>query len=70
MDVNDLNLLVRIAQLASISSAPRDLGLTPAGASARLAALERKLGARLLHRTTRQATLTEDGLAFLPHAEH
>lgn len=70
MDVDDLNLFVRIAQLHSISAAARDLGLTPAGASARLAALERKLSARLLHRTTRQATLTEDGLAFLPHAEH
>ncbi len=70
MDVNDLNLFVRIAQLQSISAAARDLSITPAGASARLAALERKLGARLLHRTTRQATLTEDGLAFLPHAEH
>lgn len=70
MDVDDLTLFVRIAQLRSISAAARDLGLTPAGASARLAALERKLSARLLHRTTRQATLTEDGLAFLPHAEH
>jgi DNA-binding transcriptional LysR family regulator len=70
MDVDDLNLFVRIAQLHSISAAARDLGLTPAGASARLASLERKLSARLLHRTTRQATLTEDGLAFLPHAEH
>ncbi|MGO6695858.1 LysR substrate-binding domain-containing protein [Rhizobium johnstonii] len=69
MDVDALRLLVRIAQLRSISAAARDLGLTPAGASARLAALERKLSARLLHRTTRQATLTEDGLAFLPHAE-
>ena len=70
MDVEDLNLFVRIARLRSISSAARDLNLTPAGASARLAALERRLGARLLHRTTRQTTLTEDGLAFLPHAEH
>ncbi|MDI7864181.1 LysR family transcriptional regulator [Rhizobiaceae bacterium n13] len=70
MDVDDLSLFVRIAQLRSISAAARDVGLTPAGASARLAALERKLSARLLHRTTRQATLTEDGLAFLPHAEH
>ena len=69
MEVDDLNLFVRIAQLRNISSAARDLGITPAGASARLAALEKKLGARLLHRTTRQATLTEDGLAFLPHAE-
>lgn len=70
MDVDDLHLFVRIAQLRSISAAARDLGLTPAGASARLAALERKLTTRLLHRTTRQATLTEDGIAFLPHAEH
>ncbi|MBB4439984.1 LysR family transcriptional regulator [Rhizobium leguminosarum] len=70
MDVDDLNLFVRIAQLSSISAAARDLGLSPAAASARLAALERRLSARLLHRTTRQATLTEDGLAFLPHAEH
>lgn len=70
MDIGDLTLFVRIAQLASISAAARDLGITPAGASARLASLERRLGARLLHRTTRLATLTEDGRAFLPHAEH
>jgi DNA-binding transcriptional LysR family regulator len=70
VDFNDLKLFVRIARLGSISAAARDLGLTPAGASARLAAFERRLGARLLHRTTRQATPTVDGLAFLPHAEH
>ena len=69
MDIDDLKLFMRIAQLGSISAAARDLSLTPAGASARLAAFEKRLGARLLHRTTRQATLTVDGLAFLPHAE-
>ncbi|AMJ60006.1 LysR family transcriptional regulator [Bosea sp. PAMC 26642] len=70
MNLDDLRLFTRIAQLGSISAAARDLSLTPASASARLAAFERRLGARLLHRTTRQATLTVDGLAFLPHAEH
>ncbi|TDR85226.1 LysR family transcriptional regulator [Enterovirga rhinocerotis] len=70
MDINDLKLFTRIAQLGSISAAARDLNLTPAGASARLAAFESRLGARLLHRTTRQATLTVDGLAFFPHAEN
>lgn len=70
MDIDDLTLFVRIARLAGISAAARDLGMTPAGASARLASFERSLGARLLHRTTRRATLTEDGRAFLPHAEH
>jgi len=70
MDFDDLNLFVRIAQLGSISAAARDLGMTPAAASARLASFEKHLGTRLLHRTTRIATLTEDGRGFLPHAEH
>ncbi len=70
MDFDDLTLFMRIARLASISAAARDLGITPAGASARLASFEKRLGVRLLHRTTRMATLTEDGRTFLPHAEH
>ncbi|GAB3116203.1 LysR family transcriptional regulator [Novispirillum itersonii] len=70
MDLDDLTLFIRIARLGGISAAARDLGLTPAGASARLAAFEKCLGARLLHRTTRQAALTEDGRTFLPHAEN
>jgi DNA-binding transcriptional LysR family regulator len=70
MNFDDLTLFVRIAQLGSISSAARDLGMSPAAASFRLAAFEKHLGTRLLHRTTRAATLTEDGRGFLPHAEH
>lgn len=70
MDFSDLTLFVRIARLASISAAARDLGTTPAAASARLASFEKELGVRLIHRTTRVANLTEDGRAFLPHAEH
>ncbi len=70
MDLDDLSLFVRIARLSSISAAARDLNITPATASARLSAFEKRLGARLLHRTTRRATLTEDGRAFLPHAEN
>jgi DNA-binding transcriptional LysR family regulator len=70
MEFDDLKLFVRIARLDSISAAARDLNITPAAASARLASLEKRLGARLLHRTTRLATLTEDGRAFLPHAEN
>lgn len=70
MDFNALTLFVRVARLGSISAAARDLGITPAAASARLAAFEKGLGARLVHRTTRQTVLTEDGTALLPHAEH
>lgn len=70
MDFSDLTLFVRIARLGTISAAARDLDITPAAASARLASFEKGLGVRLLHRTTRRATLTEDGNALLPHAEH
>lgn len=70
VDLNSLTVFVRVAHLGSISAAARDLGITPAAASARLASLEKELGARLVHRTTRRATLTEDGGALLPHAEH
>ena len=37
-------------------------------ASARLAKLERELGAELLHRTTRKVSLSQEGAAFLPYA--
>ena len=70
MDFDDLNLFVRISRLGSISAAARDLGMSPAAASARLASFEKHLGSRLVHRTTRVTTLTEDGQGFLPHAEH
>ena len=38
-------------------------------ASRRLVALERELGVRLMHRTTRSISLTAEGEAFLPHAQ-
>lgn len=64
-----LQLFVRIAMLSNISRAGKELGLSPAAASAQIHKLEQDLGTRLFHRTTRQVSLTEDGEAFLPHAE-
>lgn len=43
--------------------------LSPAVASAHINKLEAELGVRLIHRTTRKVSLTEEGHAFLPHAE-
>ena len=45
------------------------MGLSPAVASAHVSKLEQNLGVRLIHRTTRKVSLTEEGTAFLPHAE-
>src|ERR1700740_1147795 len=60
--------LVSFAQTAehgSFSAAARVLGLTPAGVSKNVARLERDLGVRLFHRSTRHLRLTEGGERFL-----
>ena len=69
MNVDHLKLFVRVAATLNISQAGKELGLSAAVSSAYLNKLEAGLGVRLLHRTTRQVSLTEDGHAFLPHAQ-
>jgi len=68
METNGVRLFVLAADLLNISAAGRQLGLAPAVASARLAKLERKLGADLLHRSTRKVSLSLEGAEFLPFA--
>jgi len=64
-----LSAFVRIAETGSVSQAARDLGLSKSAASKKLAALEDRLGARLVNRTTRRLSLTEVGAAFLERAQ-
>lgn len=58
---------VRVAQLGSLSAAARALGLTQPAVSQQVAALERRLGVRLLNRSTRRLALTEAGERY--HAQ-
>ena len=60
---------MRAALLANVSAAGREFGLSAAVASSRIAQLEKLLGARLLHRTTRRISLTQDGEVFMTRAE-
>ncbi|TQV89419.1 LysR family transcriptional regulator [Aliikangiella coralliicola] len=69
MNIEHLRLFVRIAATHNISQSGQELGLSPAVASAHINKLENSLGVRLVHRTTRKVSLTEEGAAFLPHAE-
>lgn len=68
IDPNDLLVFARVAELGSFSRAADRLGLPKSTVSRRLAALEQRLGERLLLRTTRRQTLTEFGLQLLEHA--
>src|SRR5258705_281743 len=61
----NLESFVRSAETASFSAAARRLALTPAAVSRNVAVLERNLGVRLVHRSTRKLTLTDAGERFL-----
>ena len=59
---------VRVAESGSFSAVAREMGATQPAISRQVAALEEHLGARLIQRTTRSLTLTEDGRDLLGHA--
>lgn len=60
----ELAAFVRTVQRGSQAAAARELGVTPAMVGRYIRALEDRLGARLLNRTTATQSLTEAGLAF------
>lgn len=64
-----MQLFVRVARVASFSIAGREMGISQPTASRVIAALEKKVGAALLTRTTRGVTLTEAGSDYLVRAE-
>lgn len=69
MNLEHLKLFVRLVTTQNISQAGKALGLSPAVSSLHINKLEDELGVRLVHRTTRKVSLTEEGQAFLPYAE-
>lgn len=65
MDRIDLfRVFARVVECASFTKAADTLGLPRSSVSAAVAELEGRVGARLLHRTTRKVAPTQDGLAF------
>jgi DNA-binding transcriptional LysR family regulator len=60
----NLEAFMQSAEHGSFSEAARRLSLTPAAVSRNVAMLERNLGVRLFHRSTRKLTLTEAGETF------
>ncbi len=69
MQIEDIAVFAAAAGAGSLSEAARRLGITPMIATRRLASLERSLGVRLMHRTTRSLSLTPEGESFLPYAQ-
>ncbi|MBQ5940649.1 MULTISPECIES: LysR family transcriptional regulator [unclassified Massilia] len=65
---SDMQFFVLVARLGSLAAAARAMDLTPPAATKRLAALEARLGVRLLNRTTRSVSLTSEGETYLQYA--
>jgi DNA-binding transcriptional LysR family regulator len=67
-DADDLLLFARVIEAGSFSRAAERVGLPKSTVSRRLAALEKRLGERLLLRTTRKLSITDFGQGVLDHA--
>src|SRR5258705_725599 len=60
-----MQAFVAVADLEGFAPAARKLGLSPSAVTRLIAALEERLGARLLQRTTRKVALTDVGARYL-----
>lgn len=61
----EMGTLIRVARSGSLSAAARELAISITMVSKRINALESRLGIRLLHRTTRRCSLTEEGERYI-----
>jgi DNA-binding transcriptional LysR family regulator len=66
--IDAMQAFVAVADLQGFAPAARKLGLSASNVTRLIAALEQRLGARLLQRTTRQVALTDAGARYLERA--
>jgi DNA-binding transcriptional LysR family regulator len=64
-----MRVFVAVAEAEGFASAARQLGMSPPAVTRAVSALEQRVGARLLQRTTRVVRLTESGAHFLADAK-
>lgn len=62
--LTSMKIFIKVVELGSFAAASQHLTLSPQMVAKHIEALERHLGARLLHRTTRRQSLTETGRLY------
>lgn len=65
-----IEIFVEVARQQSFAKAAKILGITGPSASKQVQALEDRIGVKLLHRTTRLVTLTDEGASYYERARH
>lgn len=68
-DLNDFYYFVKVVEYGGFAPAGRALGTPKSKLSRRIAALEDRLGTKLIYRSTRQFRVTDIGLTFLEHCK-
>jgi DNA-binding transcriptional LysR family regulator len=69
MLLEDLNVILKVAEFSSITAAAESLDMRTATASAAIKRVERSLGVELFIRTTRRLRLSVAGEKYIPHCE-
>ncbi|MFC6522075.1 LysR substrate-binding domain-containing protein [Undibacterium arcticum] len=67
LDLNDLYFYVQVVDRNGFTAAAQALGVPKSRLSRRIAELEKSLGVRLLHRTSRRIAVTDIGAEFYRH---
>src|SRR5215217_449632 len=65
--LKQIETFIEVAEKGSLARAGLSQKISPAMLGRRIDALEKRLGVKLMHRTTRHLTLTEEGVAYLDH---
>ncbi|MBB3139331.1 LysR family transcriptional regulator [Halomonas organivorans] len=68
-DLNDVLIFSKVVEQGSFTAAARLLGIPKTTVSRKVKALENRLGARLLQRTTRRLSLTEAGAVYYEYSQ-
>ena len=69
MNIISIKTFLTVVRIGNLNRAATELNITQSAVTARLDALDHALGARLLNRSRKGATMTKAGYAFLEQAE-
>jgi DNA-binding transcriptional LysR family regulator len=67
--VSELSFFVLLVEMKTLAATAHELNLTPSAVTKRLTKLEERIGVKLLNRTTRSVTLTNEGEIYYEHAK-
>ena len=68
--INGLHTFLRVVETGSFSAVAREINTSQSAVTRQVAQLEEHFGVRLLHRTTRKLSLTDDGQHLVTRARH